>query len=52
MHKQKGWSNFIESALNKKEILISGDGYEKLDFTYIEDLLQGFEKIITNKNQK
>ena len=43
---------FIESALNKKEILISGDGYEKLDFTYIEDLLQGFEKIITNKKSK
>lgn len=43
---------FIESALNKKEILISGDGYEKLDFTYIEDLIQGFEKIITNKKSK
>jgi len=43
---------FIESALNNKEILISGDGNEKLDFTYIEDLVQGFEKIITNEKSK
>ena len=32
---------FIESALNNKEIIIDGDGEEKLDFTYIEDLVQG-----------
>ena len=43
---------FIESALNKKEIFINGDGNEKLDFTYIDDLLQGFEKIITNEKSK
>ena len=43
---------FIESALNNKEIIISGDGDEKLDFTYIDDLVQGFEKIITSKKSK
>ena len=43
---------FIESALNNKEIIIDGDGDEKLDFTYIKDLIQGFHKIITNPNSK
>ena len=32
---------FIENILNKKEIIIQGDGKEKLDFTYIEDLVNG-----------
>ena len=40
---------FIENALQKKDILINGDGEEKLDFTYIEDLIQGVEKVINNK---
>ena len=31
---------FIESALNRSKILINGDGEEKLDFTYIEDLME------------
>ncbi len=43
---------FIESALNNKEIIIDGDGEEKLDFTYIQDLIQGFVKIIKNENSK
>ena len=38
--------------MNNKEIIISGDGDEKLDFTYIDDLVQGFEKIITSKKSK
>ena len=45
---------FIESALNDKEIIIDGDGEEKLDFTYIQDLIEGFVRIIkkeTSKNQ-
>lgn len=41
---------FIESALHNKEILINGDGKEKLDFTYIDDLIDGFVKVIKNKN--
>ncbi len=32
---------FIENALQNKEIKINGDGEEKLDFTYIEDLIHG-----------
>ena len=43
---------FIESALNNKNIIINGDGEEKLDFTYIEDLIQGFLKIISNEKSK
>ena len=43
---------FIESALNNKEIVIDGDGEEKLDFTYIEDLIEGFTKIIKNEASK
>jgi len=41
---------FIENALNNMEILIDGNGEEKLDFTYIKDLTQGVKKII-NSNQ-
>lgn len=32
---------FIENILSKKEIIINGDGEEKLDFTYIDDLVDG-----------
>ena len=41
---------FIENALFDKELVINGDGKEKLDFTYIEDLTDGILKIINNKN--
>tara|TARA_B100001093_G_scaffold486409_1_gene521703 strand:+ start:7163 stop:8140 length:978 start_codon:yes stop_codon:yes gene_type:complete len=40
---------FIENAIAKKPIIIDGDGQEKLDFTYIEDLCSGVEQIISNK---
>ena len=40
---------FIENALNNKEIIIDGDGEEKLDFTYIKDLVEGVKKIIESK---
>ncbi len=32
---------FIENAIQNKEITINGDGNDKLDFTYIEDLVEG-----------
>ena len=32
---------FIESALNGSKLRIDGDGSERLDFTYIEDLIGG-----------
>ena len=41
---------FIENCLNNQKILIQGDGKEKLDFTYIQDLVKGIIKIIQNKN--
>ena len=42
---------FLENAFHKKNIFISGDGIEKLDFTYIEDLCQGIQKIIVKKSK-
>ena len=41
---------FIENILNNHEITISGDGREKLDFTYIDDLVDGVEKVISSPN--
>ena len=41
---------FIENCLNKKVIKIEGDGKEKLDFTYIQDLVDGIINVINNKN--
>lgn len=35
---------FIENIIQGKKITISGDGEEKLDFTYIVDLVDGIEK--------
>ena len=43
---------FIENALNDIEIRIDGDGEEKLDFTYIKDLIQGVKKIIDTEKSK
>jgi len=39
---------FIESALNGSKLHIDGDGSEKLDFTYIEDLIEGICLAIQN----
>ena len=43
---------FIENALTNKEITINGDGTDKLDFTYIKDLVEGVANIIDNPNSK
>ena len=40
---------FIENIINKKEISIQGDGLEKLDFTYIDDLVHGIICSIKSK---
>lgn len=32
---------FIENAIQNEDIFINGDGEEKLDFTYIKDLVEG-----------
>ena len=41
---------FIENAIQNLDISINGSGHEKLDFTYIDDLLQGIYKSCINKN--
>ena len=37
---------FIEGALAGKPILIEGDGADRLDFTYIDDLVQGLVLVL------
>ena len=39
---------FIESALNGAKLKVDGDGNEKLDFTYIDDLIDGVCLTITD----
>jgi nucleoside-diphosphate-sugar epimerase len=43
---------FIESALKDEPVLVNGDGKEKLDFTYIGDLINGMVKMIKNNKSK
>lgn len=43
---------FIESALRGNPLQISGDGKEKLDFTYIDDLVSGVLLIIARPNAR
>tara|TARA_B100000242_G_C43051762_1_gene491426 strand:+ start:1387 stop:2394 length:1008 start_codon:yes stop_codon:yes gene_type:complete len=40
---------FIENAMKNKDIFIDDDGKEKLDFTYIDDFIQGLEKILIHE---
>ena len=39
---------FIENLVSNKKISINGDGEDKLDFTYIDDLVDGVEKCCRN----
>src|SRR5262245_36387435 len=39
---------FIENALSGKPLRIEGNGEEKLDFTYIQDLIEGVALVIAN----
>lgn len=39
---------FIESALRGEDIVIEGDGSDKLDFTYIDDVVGGVMRIMTH----
>jgi len=43
---------FIENALTGKEITLNGDGSDRLDFTYIDDLVRGVQNIIENDKSK
>ncbi len=40
---------FIENAIQGTEISISGDGSDRLDFTYIDDLINGIIKVVENR---
>lgn len=40
---------FIENALRGQNLSINGDGNDSLDFTYIDDLVQGVIKCIENR---
>jgi nucleoside-diphosphate-sugar epimerase len=37
---------FIENALNGRPLRIEGDGREKLDFTYVDDLVDGVCRVV------
>jgi nucleoside-diphosphate-sugar epimerase len=41
---------FIENAIQNLDITIEGDGEDTLDFTYIDDLIQGVVKCCIDKN--
>ena len=43
---------FIENAAQGLEIKINGDGNDRLDFTYIDDLVQGVIKVIENEKSR
>lgn len=43
---------FIENAILNLDIVINGDGSEKLDFTYIDDLVSGIATCCDNDNAK
>jgi len=43
---------FIENALEGTELTVSGDGTDRLDFTYVGDLVAGVARVIENENAR
>jgi nucleoside-diphosphate-sugar epimerase len=43
---------FIENALQGLDVSIQGDGSSRLDFTYINDLVDGMVKVLQNENAR
>ena len=43
---------FIENALQGMDVTVNGGGEERLDFTYIGDLVNGIKLVIQNDNAK
>jgi nucleoside-diphosphate-sugar epimerase len=39
---------FLEAAMDGNDLLIQGDGEERLDFTYIDDLVEGVALVLNN----
>tara|TARA_B110000483_G_C18191428_1_gene541124 strand:+ start:9 stop:926 length:918 start_codon:yes stop_codon:yes gene_type:complete len=42
---------FMENALKGKQIIVNGPN-SKIDFTYVEDLVQGYEKVINSNRSE
>ena len=43
---------FIENAIQGEDLKVSGDGNDSLDFTYIDDLIQGLIRVLKNDDSK
>lgn len=43
---------FVENAMQGLDVSISGDGTDRLDFTYIDDLTEGIVKVLENEKSK
>jgi len=43
---------FIENTLKGKEVVVHGDGSDRLDFTYIDDLTSGIVNVLTHEKSK
>ncbi|HVN96940.1 MAG TPA: NAD(P)-dependent oxidoreductase [Syntrophorhabdaceae bacterium] len=43
---------FLENAIQGQDIRVNGDGSDRLDFTYIGDLVSGITKVIENENSR
>jgi nucleoside-diphosphate-sugar epimerase len=43
---------FIENAMNGVEVSVNGDGSDRLDFTYIGDLVHGIVRVIESDKSK
>ena len=43
---------FIENALKGLDVCVVDDGSDRLDFTYIQDLVHGFERVIEGENSR
>ena len=43
---------FIENAMHGLPLLIEGDGSDRLDFTYVQDLVSGLINVIENSESK
>lgn len=43
---------FVENAVQGKPITVSGDGSDRLDFTYVQDVVSGIVNVLENDNSK
>ncbi len=41
---------FIENALKGAEVQVQGDGADRLDFTYVQDVVNGVERVLRSDN--